>query len=256
MTYRVDVGRTELSWSEEGEGPACIWAHGMLGDRHSMEDAGVLDWSPVARRHRLIRYDARGHGTSMGAPVPHQFLWTRMAYDLLRVVDAVEPETPVSAIGCSMGTATVLHAALRAPERFSRLVLTLPPTAWETRPPQAAFYRNAAAWTERESPAAVADLFAHLPRPALLADIPVAPLRAPIGLIPSILRGAAGSDLPPRQFLRDLTCPVLILAWTDDAAHPVSVAEQLADTLPRATLRVARHLDEVRRWGSVAADFL
>ena len=44
----------------------------------------------------------------------------------------------VHGVGPSMGTGTPLHAASREPERFTGLTLWCHPTAWETRPAQAA----------------------------------------------------------------------------------------------------------------------
>jgi len=41
-----------------------------------------------------------------------------------------------------MGTGTVLHAVVKAPGRFERLVLTAPPTTWEARAAQAEIYER------------------------------------------------------------------------------------------------------------------
>lgn len=70
------------------------------------------------------------------------------------------------------------------------------------------------------------------------------------------LRGAAASDLPEPAILQSLRAPALILAWRGDPAHPLSSAEQLAECLPRANLRVAATLAELRAWSGSIREFL
>jgi 3-oxoadipate enol-lactonase len=100
---------------------------------------------------------------------------------------------------------------------------------------------------------------AAAPVPAPLADVPGYPPRA-LGvapdLLPSVLRGAARSDLPPREQLARLPQPVLILAWADEPGHPVSTAQELARTLPHARLHVSEDAADSRSWGKRVADFL
>jgi len=75
-------------------------------------------------------------------------------------------------------------------------------------------------------------------------------------LIPTIFRGAALSDLPPRAELTEVTQPTLILAWAGDPGHPLSTAEDLVAILPDAELRIARTPSDVAEWVSVADEFL
>jgi pimeloyl-ACP methyl ester carboxylesterase len=75
-------------------------------------------------------------------------------------------------------------------------------------------------------------------------------------LLPSVLRSAARSDLPPREQLARLPQPVLILAWADEPGHPVSTAQELARTLPHARLHVSEDAADSRSWGKRVADFL
>ena len=39
--------------------------------------------------------------------------------------------------------------------------------------------------------------------------------------------GAAATDLPPEEQIGRLRMPVLLLAWPQDASHPLEVAEHL-----------------------------
>ncbi|MDI5964293.1 alpha/beta fold hydrolase [Streptantibioticus silvisoli] len=257
--HQAEVRGTRLSWTEQGSGPLAVFAHGLTGSGHAMEDAGMLDWSPVVRAgRRLVRYDARGHGRSAGEALPEVYAWPRLADDLIALTDRLSGGGPVAGIGCSMGTATLLYAALKAPDRFERLVLTAPPTGWATRAEQAHLYREAADFAERVGPESFQRLAALRPVPAVFAGLsgyPPAPQVSP-ALLATVLRGAAATDLPAVDLLRALDLPVLVLAWADDPGHPVSTAETLAATLPDARLEVASTPADLRTWGDRAAAFL
>ena len=232
---RVDgtttVRGVELAWTTEGGGPLTVVAHGLSNDRWSLEDAGVVDWSPlVSAGQRVVRFDARGHGRSTGQAVADDYRWPALAEDLLALLDVLSPDRPVRAVGASMGTATLLLAALQAPHRFERLVLTCPPTAWSTRAAQAAVYRQGAEMVEQLGAEAFERAVAAQPVQGLFRDLPGFPPgpRVSDALLPSVLRGAADSDLPDDATLRTLRLPVLVLSWCDDPGHPVETGERLA----------------------------
>lgn len=253
------VRGVELAWTEEGDGPLTVFAHGLGNDRWSGEDAGLIDWAPlVSAGQRLIRYDARGHGRSNGRPVSEDYRWPGLADDLLALLDVVSPDRPVRAVGASMGTATLLYAALQAPHRFERLVLTCPPTAWATRAAQAGVYRQGAELVELHGAEAFERAMTSQPKMGLFRDLPDYPPRLCISdaLLPSVLRGAADSDLPDDHTLRRLRLPVLVLSWHDDPGHPVATGERLAELIDGAELGTAATVEELRTWGGRAATFL
>jgi hypothetical protein len=96
------------------------------------------------------------------------------------------------------------------------------------------------------------------PRPAIFADLPPFPFTAdiPEDLLPSVLRGAAASDLPSPEDVAALAHPALVLAWAGDPGHPESTAERLAELLPAAELHVATRIREVLGWPARVAAFL
>jgi pimeloyl-ACP methyl ester carboxylesterase len=225
------------------------------------DDVPIFDWSAVAARARLVRYDARSHGDSEIDLDPAHLRWPELGRDMLALADA-QGEGRALLGGISMGCATSLHAAVLAPERVAGLVLMAPPTAWETRPRQARFYRFAATlvgWTGL----APFRLLAAIPGPvrsnpvAALQSAFVAHLaRADARAVSTAMRGAAESDLPDPASLRALRAPALILAWRGDPVHPTSTATRLAELLPRAELHVAATLDEIRAWPERVAAFV
>jgi 3-oxoadipate enol-lactonase len=253
------IDQAVIAYSERGSGPLTVYAHGLTASRAVDARLGWLNWSPVVDAgHRLIAYDARGHGRSTGAPTPAAYTWPRLAGDLLDLLDGWAGTDPVTAIGSSMGTGTILHAVLRAPERFDRLVLTAPPTAWETRAAQAGMYLAGADLVEQRGAGVFAELAGSAPRPEVFAELAEFPPVPDIAddLLPAVLRGAAASDLPDPDALRGIAQPVLVLAWAGDPGHPVSTAERLAQLLPDARLEIAHTTADLRTWGTRAAAFL
>jgi 3-oxoadipate enol-lactonase len=258
------VRGVRLGWSASGEGPLVLFAHGLGNDRWTLERTGLLDWSAIpAASRRLVRFDARGHGTSTTGtnPLdPDQYTWPELAQDLLELAGDLNDGTqgPIDAIGASMGTGTLLHAAVQAPERFRRLVLAAAPTAWLTRAGQADMYEQTAALVEREGLRVFESMLAQRPLPPVFSHLARYPSQLAVSdaLMPPVLRGAARSDLPPLAVLAKMAVPTLLLAWEGDPVHPVETAQQLAATLPSAQLHVARNPDELRQWGNIAVRFL
>jgi 3-oxoadipate enol-lactonase len=257
------VRGARLGWTSTGDGPLVVFAHGLAGDRWYLERHGMLDWSAISRSgRRLVRFDARGHGASTSGedPLrPDHYTWAELAQDLLDLARDIDGGTePIDAIGASMGTGTLLHAAVHAPQRFRRLVLSAPPTAWESRTAQAGMYEQAASLVERQGLKAFEAALAQAPVPPVFARATGDPARLTVAveLLPSLLRGAAQSNLPPLSTLATLRMPILLLAWSGDPVHPLSTAQQLVATLPRARLHVADTPEQLQTWGEVAAAFL
>jgi len=254
----AEIRGARLAWSVEGEGPLVVFGHGLTNDGRTMEDAGIFDFEPiVAAGFRLLRLDWRGHGASGGGMDPAEYSWSSLADDFLELIDRLQPDEPVAAIGCSMGTGSILTAAVRRPDRFSRLVLTAPPTAWETRAAQGDMYRQMAELVQAQGLATLERAQAAVPPQGIFAalDSPL-PVRISEALLPTVLRGAAETDLPPRDDIRGLAVPTLILSWADDPGHPVSTGEQLHELIPASRFEVATALAQTRAWGSTIARFL
>ncbi len=135
VTIRVDI-RYDLA----GAGADVVWGHGLTSSMASEDELGLFDWSTIRSTHRVLRYDARGHGDSGSTPDPHDLSWSELALDQLALADQLGIGTFVAG-GAPMGCATALHAAVTAPERIRGLLLVIPPTAWESRAAQIDTYR-------------------------------------------------------------------------------------------------------------------
>jgi pimeloyl-ACP methyl ester carboxylesterase len=103
-------------------GDPIVLLHGLTATRHY-----VVMGSRLLERsgHRVIAYDARGHGRSTPAPDPAAYGYERLARDLAAVLDALQ--IPRAALaGASMGAHTALRFALDHPERVAALGIVTP----------------------------------------------------------------------------------------------------------------------------------
>jgi pimeloyl-ACP methyl ester carboxylesterase len=115
----IDAGGVQLSGEEAGEGTPVVLLHGLTATRRYV----VMGSKNLERGgHRVIAYDARGHGRSAPGDA---YTYGTLATDLLAVLDDRGIERAVLA-GASMGAHTLLRLALEHPERAAALVLITP----------------------------------------------------------------------------------------------------------------------------------
>jgi pimeloyl-ACP methyl ester carboxylesterase len=120
--FTVTRGGVTLSGEETGSGPAVVLLHGLTATRRYV----VMGSSALERSgHRVISYDARGHGHSDGAGGPAEYAYPELIEDLRAVLDERGVEQAVLA-GASMGAHTLLGFTLAHPERVAGLVLITP----------------------------------------------------------------------------------------------------------------------------------
>jgi pimeloyl-ACP methyl ester carboxylesterase len=249
---KFGVRAAQLDYDVTGsEGPLVVQLHGLTSSRERDELLG-LNLARALRGHRILRYDARGHGHSTGSPHPDDYGWPSLADDLLALLDHVAPGERVHGVGPSMGTGTLLYAALRDPE----LTLVTPPTAWKSRVAQADAYRASAAAVEQGGIAAFAERDSTAPVPPALADAPQTRSSVPEALLPSVMRGAAATDLPRKSAIATITTPTLILAWSGDHGHPLTTARTLHRRLPGSQLVIARSPYGIMAWPGLFAEFV
>jgi pimeloyl-ACP methyl ester carboxylesterase len=120
--FSVRAGGVTLSGEEAGDGPPVLLLHGLTATRRY-----VVMGSKLLERsgHRVIAYDARGHGHSSPAPTPAEYTYDRLGDDALAVLDARGVERAIMA-GASMGAHTLLNVALRRPARVAGIVVITP----------------------------------------------------------------------------------------------------------------------------------
>ncbi len=111
-----------LAGEEAGEGIPIVLLHGLTATRRYV----VMGSRALERSgHRVIAYDARGHGRSSPAPAPGAYTYEDLSADLGAILDARGVERAVL-VGASMGAHTAVRHALQAPERVAGLVIVTP----------------------------------------------------------------------------------------------------------------------------------
>jgi pimeloyl-ACP methyl ester carboxylesterase len=109
----------ELAVDEAGEGRPVVLLHGLTATRRYV----VMGSRALERDgHRVIAYDARGHGAS---PPGDAYDYAALTADLAGVLDAHGIDRAVLA-GASMGAHTLLRFALEQPDRVAALVAITP----------------------------------------------------------------------------------------------------------------------------------
>jgi 3-oxoadipate enol-lactonase len=245
-----------------GAGPSLVWGHGLMGDMAQERANGWFHRSGLPLH--LVRYDACGHGRSQRPLDAARYTWAALAADMLTVARQ-HAGTRYALGGHSLGCATALLGAIKAPQHVSKLVLATPPAVWQQRAAQRRRYRQmihilrsrglgSFIQLSRRSPALPNWLLQAQPDAALAQTETLNGFSTE--LLITVLQGAMASDLPPLPQLATLQQPTLILAWQDDPTHPLASAEQLAAHLPNAELRVIASRQELAHWPEQIADFI
>ncbi|XSC47538.1 alpha/beta fold hydrolase [Bradyrhizobium sp. RDT10] len=116
----ADVNGVRTRYFEAGEGDPIVLLHG-----GGPGASGISNYSknigPLSKEYRVIVPDLPGFGETENKLGPGP-VFDEMGEFVRRFMDAVKIEK-ASFIGNSMGGATALNVALRAPERVNRLVL-------------------------------------------------------------------------------------------------------------------------------------
>ncbi|MDY0067713.1 MAG: alpha/beta hydrolase [Steroidobacteraceae bacterium] len=113
----IDVAGAQLRIRCVGCGPALVLVHGWALDL----DMWTPQFAELSSAHRVIAFDRRGFGRSIGAPSIGLD-----AEDLLFLLDVLCVER-AAILGMSQGARAALQAALRSPERIACLILDGPP---------------------------------------------------------------------------------------------------------------------------------
>jgi pimeloyl-ACP methyl ester carboxylesterase len=118
----IERAGVRLAVEETGDGVPVVLLHGLTATRRY-----VVMGSKMLERsgHRVIAYDARGHGGSAPARDPGAYTYEDLGLDLEAVLDEFEIQRAVLA-GASMGAHTLLWLALARPERVGGLVVITP----------------------------------------------------------------------------------------------------------------------------------
>jgi 3-oxoadipate enol-lactonase len=253
----MQIRNVNLNVQIKGTGTPFLWAHGLLSSIEAEDTLDWFKWGEFSEEIKLVRYDARGHGKSQPSYHPADYHWWDLGKDMLTIAEAVGGK-PFIAGGDSMGCATSICAAVQQPDQVKGLVLVIPPTAWETRAAQGKLWlrfaiiggllggkgmsRMMAGNMDRMMPGWMIQA-----EPAKLTGMEQGLSALKGRTLWNVMRGAAKTNLPPRQELAALVdIPTLILAWVGDPTHPVSSAEELHRLLPQSQFFIAQGYEDFK----------
>jgi 3-oxoadipate enol-lactonase len=232
-----------LSGEEAGEGPAVVLLHGLTATRRYV----VMGSRSLERSgHRVITYDARGHGQSSPAPERGAYGYSELRGDLEAVLARAGVERAVLA-GSSMGAHTALAFALASPERVAGLVVITPAYEPETNddPERLARWDALASGLERDGVEGFVEAYGEPGVPEGMRETVLKVIRQRLALHahPGAVADALRAVPRSRPFgeveeLAAIRVPVTVVASNDEAdpGHPQAVAEAYAEAIPGAQL--------------------
>ena len=241
--FEVTRDGVTLRGSDAGEGPAVVLAHGLTATRRYV----VMGSSALQRGgHRVLAYDARGHGTSSPAARPQDYRYEDLGADLEAILDHAGVERAVLA-GASMGAHTLAWLALHRPERVAGLVIITPAfSGTEDRDPE-----RLARWDalsdglRRGGVDGFVAAYGEPKVPERLRETVVTVIRQRLALHahPDAVADALRAVPRSRPFdslgeLRAVAVPTVVVASGDEAdpEHPLAVGEAYAESIPGARL--------------------
>jgi pimeloyl-ACP methyl ester carboxylesterase len=232
-----------LSVADAGEGVPVVLLHGLTATRRYV----VMGSRALERSgHRVVAYDARGHGRSTPAPDPGAYTYEELGRDLEAVLDQLQIERAVLA-GASMGAHTLLWLALRAPERVAGLVVITPGYEPETNdgPDRLARWDALADGLERGGVEGFLEAYGQPDVPQEWQETVIKVIRQRLSLHqhPGAVADALRAVPRSRPFggleeLGAIRGPVAVVASGDEAdpGHPQALAEAYAEAIPGARL--------------------
>lgn len=230
----------DLHVEDNGSGPAVVLLHGLTAThRYVVMGSRSLERSG----HRVIAYDARGHGASGPGD---RYDYAALAVDLARVMDERGVERAVLA-GASMGAHTLLRLALTDPGRVAGLVV-ITPAHHEDAGRDLARWDRLAAGLRAGGVEGFVEAYGDPGVPEQWRDTVTKVLRQRLGAhqhpdavadaLEQVPRSAPFDRVADLAALPDV--PTVIVADRDDAdpGHPLWVGEAYAAAIPGAELVV------------------
>ncbi len=239
----IDGAGVRLAVERSGDGVPVVLLHGLTATRRY-----VVMGSKLLERsgHRVIAYDARGHGRSSPAPDPTAYGYSDLGNDLEAVLDALGVETAVLA-GSSMGAHTLLWLALQHPDRVRGLVVITPAYDPDTNddPERIARWEALARGLREGGVDGFLEAYGDPSVPTASRDTVLTVIRQRLALHehPEAVADALSAVPRSRPFgalaeLGAISVPVTVVASSDelDPGHPQSIGEAYAAAIPGARL--------------------
>ena len=241
--FEVTRNGVTLRGSDAGEGPAVVLAHGLTATRRYV----VMGSSALERGgHRVLAFDARGHGTSSPAATPEGYGYEDLGADLEAVLDHAGVHRAVLA-GASMGAHTLAWLALHRPERVAGLVIITPAFSGteDSDPERLARWDALSDGLRTGGIEGFVTAYGEPNVPERMRETVITVIRQRLALhehpdaVADALRAVPRSrPFASMEDLAAIAVPTVVVASNDEAdpEHPQSVGEAYADAIPGARL--------------------
>jgi pimeloyl-ACP methyl ester carboxylesterase len=251
----IAAGGVTLAVSDDGAGVPVVLLHGLTASRRYV----VMGSRALQRAgHRVVTYDARGHGASSPAPAPGAYGYEELTADLGAVLDALGIERAVLA-GASMGAHTILRLALDAPERVAAVAVITPgydPVGVDD-PARLARWDALSDALRNDGIDGFVEAFGgqRLPEPWRKTVATVMrqrlALHEHLDAVADALHAVPRSrPFPDLHALEEIECPAVVVASRDEAdpGHPLALGEAYAELLPQGRLVVEEPGESPLAW--------
>jgi pimeloyl-ACP methyl ester carboxylesterase len=233
-----DFAADGLSGNIAGDGIPVVLLHGLTATRRYV----VMGSRSLERSgHRVLAYDARGHGRSQ----PGSYEYADLARDLEAVMDAAGFDSAVLA-GASMGAHTIVRFALEHPERVAAAAIITPGFAPDdVDEAKIARYDALSDGLREGGVEGFLEAYGDPPVQEKWKDSVRTVLRQRLSAHDHPEAVADALRVVPRSIpftswghLEELDMPAVVVASRDDAdpEHPYALGVRYAELLPRARL--------------------
>lgn len=235
-----------LHYSERGDdrGEPIVLVHGLLWSSRLFHRLAEL-----LPDHRVLLIDLRGHATSDKPTDPSAYRWSKLASDVVGLLDHLGIERAVVG-GLSLGANVTLAFANDHPDRLGGMVVEMP-VLDRAEPFARPVFRGLATMLRLTRPVLVPATRAagHVPVPRSLPEL--ASLRDVLSLEPTAGAALVGGLLADHLLFEDLRLdhmdvPAVVIGHPGDPLHPIDDARELADRLPRGRFVEVRSIADLR----------
>ena len=219
------------------DAPVVLLANSLATNTHMWDE----QMNALSRKHRVLRYDMRGHGLTDVTPGdrPTAASIERLADDAIALLNALGVNR-VSLVGLSIGGMVGQRVAARYPERIDALVLC----ATGNRLGTIEIWDERLATVEREGVGVIVESTmgrwfteqTHASRPDLVRGFANMVGRTPQGGYLACGRAVRDADLRADDAL--IRARTLIVAGTHDPTASPEVGAEMRDAIPGAQLEV------------------
>ena len=242
------VNDAHIYYEIAGDGDPFLMIHAGVADSRQWDN----EFAYFASRYRVIRYDMRGYGKSEPADGQYGHL-----QDLIALLDHLEIEGAIVAMGCSMGGGVAMNFALSKPLAVKSLIMVdAGPTGLELDAPTP----DKAAEAEQAFNAGDLDLVAEIETQIWFDGVGRTSAQvnqAMRKLVCEMNRTALGheakglgarlpdTEVPAAQRLSELQLPVLVIVGAHDVPYMQAAADYMVEKIPTArkvTIDDAAHL--------------